>query len=157
MIEIRVSSARPEALPAALDTIGGLFAVGTRRGPFPNRYGNGQRYYLTAQTSPAGRVIGAILAEVGAERRRQLAKWGVQHRADGTSIALTHAATVARERCQQAEAAGGADWARVLSEEVSEAFCETDPARLRAELVQVAAVAAAWIEDIDSRTARAPR
>jgi len=37
----------------------------------------------------------------------------------------------------------GADWLRVLLEEVYEALSKTDPAALRAELVQVAAVAAA--------------
>ncbi|MEY9934267.1 hypothetical protein ABH926_008932 [Catenulispora sp. GP43] len=39
----------------------------------------------------------------------------------------------------------------MLLEEVYEALAEVDPAALRAELVQVAAVAAAWVEDIDSR------
>ena len=34
-------------------------------------------------------------------------------------------------------------------EEVAEAFEEHDPARLRSELVQVAAVAVAWVEKID--------
>jgi hypothetical protein len=39
----------------------------------------------------------------------------------------------------------------VLNEEVAEAFAESDPAKLRAELLQVAAVCAAWIYDIDTR------
>lgn len=46
----------------------------------------------------------------------------------------------------------GPCWRTILAEEVYEAFAETDPARLRHELVQVAAVAAAWVEDIDSRS-----
>lgn len=41
----------------------------------------------------------------------------------------------------------------MLLEEVAEAFAESDDARLRAELVQVAAVAQAWIESIDRRSA----
>jgi hypothetical protein len=36
-------------------------------------------------------------------------------------------------------------------EEVFEAFAESSPDALRKELTQVAAVAVAWIEDIDSR------
>jgi hypothetical protein len=39
----------------------------------------------------------------------------------------------------------------VLDEEVWEAFAESDPAKLRAELVQVAAVAFRWIEALDAR------
>lgn len=42
-------------------------------------------------------------------------------------------------------------WMELLREEVSEAFCEDDPVRLREELVQVAAVAVSWVEDIDTR------
>jgi hypothetical protein len=44
-------------------------------------------------------------------------------------------------------------WDGVLLEEVFEALAETDPAKLRTELVQVAAVIVNWLEDIDSRTA----
>jgi len=43
-------------------------------------------------------------------------------------------------------------WDGILLEEVYEALAESDPAKLRAELVQVAAVAVAWIEAIDRRT-----
>ncbi len=43
------------------------------------------------------------------------------------------------------------NWKTILLEEVAEAFAENDPATLRRELVQVAAVAAAWIEAIDRR------
>jgi hypothetical protein len=34
---------------------------------------------------------------------------------------------------------------------VEEAFAESDPTKLRAELIQVAAICAAWIHDIDQR------
>lgn len=37
-------------------------------------------------------------------------------------------------------------------EEVLEAFAEADPDRLRAELVQVAAVATKWIQALDRRS-----
>jgi hypothetical protein len=42
-------------------------------------------------------------------------------------------------------------WDGVLLEEVYEALAETDPAKLRAELIQVAAVAMTWAEAIDRR------
>ena len=47
-------------------------------------------------------------------------------------------------------------WDGVLLEEVYEALAEEDPAKLRAELIQVAAVAQAWAEAIDRRTQSAP-
>jgi hypothetical protein len=46
---------------------------------------------------------------------------------------------------------GTATWLDVVLEETYEAFAETDPALLRAELVQVAAMAIRWINDIDQR------
>lgn len=98
----------------------------------------------------------AVLDDVRTERMRQIAKWGEQHREDGTGGGATGlGAEQAKRVCQRAEANGGASWNQVLSEEYFEAIAETDPAKLRAELVQVAAVACAWIEDIDSRTAGA--
>jgi hypothetical protein len=41
----------------------------------------------------------------------------------------------------------------ILREEVYEAFAEEDPAALRTELIQVAAVAATWVDAIDRRAA----
>ena len=115
-----------------------------------------RRYLDIRHRDDQHRVIGAILAEVGAERHRQLTKWGVQHRANDTGGArFRNAADQARAECQAAESsgvAGGAGWSLVLAEEVAEAFAETDRAALRTELVQVAAVCAAWIEDLDSRS-----
>ncbi|MEU4216216.1 hypothetical protein [Actinoplanes sp. NPDC026623] len=62
-------------------------------------------------------------------------------------------ADAARRACQREAEAGHRTWRSILFEEVAEAFAETAPAALRAELVQVAAVAAAWIEAIDRRRA----
>lgn len=95
---------------------------------------------------------GKILAQVSEERDNQLAKWGEQHHPDGTgSPEQQFQADWDRQVCKQADELGRLTWADILQEEVSEAFAEGDAAKLRAELVQVAAVAAAWIEDIDSR------
>ncbi|MFF1544141.1 NUDIX hydrolase [Streptomyces sp. NPDC058291] len=105
-----------------------------------------------------GRTLGPdapILAEVQAERDRQDAKWGEQNHPDGTgSVHQREAAGLARMECEDAFAAGYGTWCHVLFEEVREALAESDPAKLRAELVQVAAVATAWIAAIDRRTAK---
>jgi hypothetical protein len=48
--------------------------------------------------------------------------------------------------------AGGREtltWADILEEEIAEALAESDPVKLRAELVQSGAVIVAWIEAID--------
>lgn len=71
-----------------------------------------------------------VLEDVAVERLRQLAKWGDQHHDDAWWCVI------------EAEEFG----------EVAREVYEKAPAsRLREELVQVAAVAVAWIEDIDSR------
>jgi hypothetical protein len=94
-----------------------------------------------------------VLRHVAAERVLQDARWGEQNHPDGTGgNAVT--ADLARLVCQQSAAAGQLTWRQVLDEEVQEAFAEADPGRLRVELVQVAAVAVAWIESIDRRGGR---
>lgn len=106
-----------------------------------------------AQELDATLVTGAVLQEVAAERIRQRAKWGAQEHRDGTHpLGFGLGLKVLRLREAVAERLGtGSTWARILLEEVFEAVVEKDPARLRAELVQVAAVAVQWIEVIDRR------
>ncbi len=71
-----------------------------------------------------------VLGDVREERRRQLDKWGDQHHPDSW-------------------------WMVIETEELGEVaraiFDGEDLLKIREELVQVAAVAVAWIEDIDSR------
>jgi len=95
--------------------------------------------------------LGAVLTEVAAERRRQDARWGEQNHPDGAGPA--HAAEAVRRRaeCEQAAASGQLTWRHILWEEVAEAGAEHEPKHLRDELVQVAAVAVAWIQAIDRR------
>lgn len=118
-----------------------------------------------------------ILVEVGLERKRQDAKFPDQRLPDGTgpkvrwSVArtddhrpspptywFTSAATaedLARLfKAQTGERAisGGLTWLDVLLEEFAEALAEEDQDKLRTELIQLAAVAVRWIEDIDRRT-----
>lgn len=95
-----------------------------------------------------------VLAEVADERARQDAKWGEQNHPDGTgSPARVLDAEAARLECKRQFAEGTGTWLDVLEEEVSEAYAEADPDKLRSELIQVAAVAVAWAEAIDRRTA----
>lgn len=92
-----------------------------------------------------------VLAEVADERLRQHAKWGEQNWADGTGDIFGGYATDFRKVCSDAAMRGAVTFRDILIEEVFEAFAETDPVRLRAELLQVAAVAVQWIEAIDRR------
>lgn len=102
-----------------------------------------------------------VIASIAAERERQDAKWGEQHHPDGTgpdwphippgALSARQAADLARHMCQVAAHHGSVTWHHILAEEFTEGMAEDDPAKLRAELVQVAAVAIAWIEAIDRR------
>jgi hypothetical protein len=104
-----------------------------------------------------------VLDEVAAERARQDAKWGEQNHPDGTGpwvknpdrmSNMEDQRDIARVDCQEAARGGDLTWMLILREEVYEAFAEKDPAALRAELVQAAAVAVAWVEAIDRRASR---
>jgi hypothetical protein len=103
-----------------------------------------------------------VIAEVIAERRRQDERWGEQNHPDGTGPeeiweltgTAAQVAFSARAECKHNFAACCGTWLDVLLEEVAEAFAESDPTKLRAELIQVAAVAVAWAEAIDRRASR---
>ena len=109
-----------------------------------------------------------VLQEVHEERSRQNVKWGEQNHPNGTgphSIPLKaieggYATPYANQLADLATAAtdrhaadGRVTWSDILLEEVFEALAESDPARLRTELIQVAAVATQWVEAIDRRGA----
>lgn len=90
--------------------------------------------------------------DVVAERWRQLKKWGPQSHPDGTGLkGSTLRANLARERCQKAHDDGVGTWEHILSEKVFEAFAESEYTSLRKELIEVATVALAWVEDLDNR------
>lgn len=94
----------------------------------------------------------AFAEAIDAERQAQLAKFGDQKHPDGTgNESQRDDANRARQLCQDAFGAGYGTWVDILDEEVAEAKAERDPAKLRTELLQVAAVCAAWIWDIDQR------
>lgn len=107
--------------------------------------------YPTLFTTPG---VKAFAEAVDTERQRQLAKWGEQHHPDGTGGRFyQERAVAARRNCQIAADSPdmGAQWDLILLEEVYEALAEADPAALRTELIQIAAVCAAWVHDLDSR------
>jgi hypothetical protein len=112
-----------------------------------------------------------ILAEVAAERGRQHAKWGEQNHPNGTGDDVTYRtavsalgpfpgapptmgtmAYVSKRHTDTMATAGRVTFADILLEEVFEALAEADSSRLRTELIQVAAVAAQWVEAIDRAT-----
>lgn len=102
-------------------------------------------------------AMGNVIHEVMDERLRQDAKWGIQDHPDIPS-GCKHphlffdipTADAARAFCQDAFRRGTGSFAHILTEEVSEAIEDADtPERLRAELIQVAAVCVAWVEKID--------
>jgi malonyl CoA-acyl carrier protein transacylase len=100
------------------------------------------------------RTIG-VLGEVERERLRQDELWGEQNWSDGEDAfrpAYAEVAQMFQELNPYRAADGTLTWSHILGEEVAEAVAESDVVKLREELVQVAAVAVAWIECIDRRT-----
>lgn len=94
----------------------------------------------------------SVLEEVHDEMSRQLELWGVQSHPDGTGRPLDrHDLNFLRKQNEKAVQDGTLTWRLVLLEEVYEAVCEIDPAKLRTELLQVAAVCASWVNAIDRR------
>lgn len=96
-----------------------------------------------------------VLKEVENERYRQDGKWGEQSHPDGTGLLVYKVlAQEARASCDRNFGRGEGTWADILTEEFYEAMQEQHPARLREELIQVAAVATAWVEALDRREAK---
>ncbi|WP_433622954.1 hypothetical protein [Nocardia sp. CA-120079] len=104
-----------------------------------------------------------ISAEVLTERANQDARWGEQNHPDGTGpawardefgglggkLTATEYADLMRWYCATAAAADRVTFRHILIEEIAEAFAEDDPIALRMELIQVAAVAQAWVAKLD--------
>ncbi|MGU3409149.1 helix-turn-helix domain-containing protein [Microbacterium sp. M1A1_1b] len=124
-------------------------SIGTVYRYFPDRHA------IVKAIDPEHRIT----VEVRAERMRQNAKWGEQNHPDGTGIStlLLEGELVetvlerVRDELNDDAASGNATWAQILYEEFLEALAESDPAKLRAELIQVQAVAQQWVAAIDRR------
>lgn len=106
----------------------------------------------------------AVLQDVIRERVRQTEEYGDNaDLEDGTSPDTcwllpftTASATVIESTLRDdyvdfEEDAGKPTWVHLIREEVAEAFQESDPKRLAAELIQVAALCVSWVEKIDAR------
>lgn len=115
---------------------------------------------VTPQRKPSDHRFGflknetyAVADEMLQERRAQNVKWGEQNHPDGTGwmAYFSSVADDAKARTDAHAKAGTLTWHDILDEEVAEAFAEYDPRKLRTELIQVAAVASAWVEAIDRR------
>jgi len=126
-------------------------------------------------TTETPSTTGPVLAEVAAERSRQETKWGQQNHPNGTGEKTTPMAEIARgpghaivnrhyafglafnakEATDSHAKEGTLTYADIFLEEVFEALAEEDPAKLRTELIQCAAVAVAWAEKIDRDQAAA--
>jgi hypothetical protein len=108
----------------------------------------------------------AVLEEISHERGRQINKHGNQsHLPDGTGDdrhltrntglptygTLAHVATAATDAASEGAGNGTVTFADILVEEVFEALAESNADRLRAELIQTAAVCVQWVQAIDGR------
>jgi hypothetical protein len=106
-----------------------------------------------------------VIVDVFIERSRQDDKWGEQNHPDGTGPGLRflyhtdsnldlrtgeELARIFKAKCGR-NLPHEDNWRDILLEEVFEAMAESDFFALRKELIQVAAVAVAWVEDIDRR------
>lgn len=95
--------------------------------------------------------VGDFAELVDEERRRQLEKWGDQKHPDGTGRpGDQHLADYFRAVCQ-ANSPAKDNWRDIAAEEAFELFAETDPEKIRAELIQLAAVLQAWHYDLGRR------
>jgi hypothetical protein len=109
-----------------------------------------------------------VLDEVFEERKRQVARYGHNSELEdgtgpfetwlgleldpGEALTSTDLELAFRADYEAHEAqTGKPTWMHLVREEVAEAFAETDPDRLEAELIQVAALCVSWVEKIRAR------
>jgi hypothetical protein len=108
----------------------------------------------------SGPIESRIVADVVHERRMQDQKWGPidekqVDKPDGTGELWRHAALDLETAGHMTTRPGATQtWSEILMEEALEANVETDPVRLRAKLIQVAAVACKWVQVLDMRKTR---
>ncbi|MFD0903229.1 hypothetical protein [Actinomadura sediminis] len=91
-----------------------------------------------------------VLADVAAESAAQNRDRGVHDFPDGSGRASEHTGPSERA-CADAAASGGPAWRHILEGKFCAGLAKSDPARLRKELVQTAAVAVQWIQALDRR------
>lgn len=92
----------------------------------------------------------SVLDEVQQERVRQEELWGIQRYPDGTG-SMSHDELANAYKQLNDHGDTSKKWTNILLEEVYEACSADDASALHKELVQVMAVCAAWIQDLDTR------
>lgn len=92
-----------------------------------------------------------VLSSVVVHREAQIKKHGNNNYPDGSRADLMPALEAVQRICTHNTADGTVTWREVLTEEILEAFVETDPRKLEEELIQVATVAVAWVTCIRRR------
>lgn len=108
-------------------------------------------------TSDALWTYNGLFDQLAEERRAQDAKWSEQNHPDGTGSEVDkRMAEGCRYICDMNFKRGRGTWKDILLEETYEAFAERNPAKLREELLQVAAVALNWAQAIDRRRTGEP-
>lgn len=132
---------------------GGVHGVGAAQAERAERL---EQVRAAARNGRISRLLARVLADVAAERAAQDTQWGVQDHPDGSGPEYAERAEATRRAALEAGKAGALTWRHVLAEEVDEALAESAPSPLRAELIQVAAVAVAWVEALDRRNGRSP-
>ena len=95
-----------------------------------------------------------ILRQIRRERLNQDTRWGEQNHPNGTGSRWAAYAGYFRAIANFRAREKTLTWRDILLEEVYEALAERDPEPLREELIQVAAVATAWVEAIDRKEDR---
>ena len=113
------------------------------------------------EATPTGRVLAAVRTH----RAEQIAMYGdnadlldgtgpeVRWLATRPSFSSRSTAELIEVRLRQEYDSHPAvpSWMHLVREEVAEAFMESDPVRLRAELLQVATLCVSWMENLDAR------
>lgn len=118
------------------------------------------------KVDPRAEVMRAVVEE----RDRQDRKWGEQNHPNGTGstarplfdprsfldddTAAVKIAEIMKKRTDERFAGIGdreGSWLDILLEEVFEAAAESNPEKLRYDLIQVAAVSVQWVEALDRR------
>jgi hypothetical protein len=96
--------------------------------------------------------MSTAFTDIAAEHAAIRARWGDQRHPTGAHRGFRPVARLLQFLCDRADRNDRKTWRHILIEEVVEALAEpTDPAAMRAELVQVAAVVVTMIEDLDRR------
>lgn len=92
-----------------------------------------------------------IFDDIVKERQNQQKKHGNTSHPNGTGFHYQEMCQMFQKLTKYNFQNDEGSWIDILLEEVFEAAAEEDPDRLRAELIQVAATACAWVKDLDNQ------